>query len=148
VNSFAHKIQRFNAVEGASAVVNDTVCLSVCLSVAIVGTPPKISQYSRKATTPGIKKVTPGGKWDVPCLRSQVALWKELVAAAADDPSNSNQTMLILINDAVFTTTSSGGKSRFAAASAQAWKQLAVDDDWGIILFGSFGSTGTDLCCQ
>lgn len=128
--SFAHKIKRFNAVVGASAVVCDTVCRSTWDAT-------RNATYSRKAT-PGIKKMTSG---EVGCTLSHVALWKEL-AAAVDDPNNSNPTMLILEDDALFTTTSnSGGKSRFAAAFAQAWKQLAVDDDWGILYLG-FSSRG------
>jgi GR25 family glycosyltransferase involved in LPS biosynthesis len=126
--SFARKIQRFNAVVGASAVVSVTVCQTTWDAT-------KNAQYSRKATS-GIKNISHG---EVGCILSHVALWKEL-ATAADDPKNANPTMLILEDDALFTTTtSSGGKSRFAAAFAQAWKQLTADDDWGILYLGFSG---------
>jgi GR25 family glycosyltransferase involved in LPS biosynthesis len=122
--NFARKIQRFNAVVGAAAVVSDTVYRSTWDAT-------RNAQYSRKAT-PGMKEMTHG---EVGCALSHVALWKELVAV--DDLNNSNPTMLILEDDVLFTTTSSGGgKSRFAAAFAQAWKQLTVDDDWGIMYLG------------
>jgi GR25 family glycosyltransferase involved in LPS biosynthesis len=128
--TFARKIQRFNATVGASAVVCDTVCQTSWDNT-------KDAQYNRKAT-PGIKKMSPG---EVGCALSHVELWKELAVAAvpADLPKSSNQTMLILEDDAIFTTTSGSGKSRFAAAFAQAWKQLAVDEDWGILYLGFSG---------
>jgi GR25 family glycosyltransferase involved in LPS biosynthesis len=125
-DAFAHKIERFNAVVGASAVVCDTVCQTTWDAT-------NNAKYSRKAT-PGIKKISPG---EVGCTLSHVALWREL--SAADDPNNSSPTMLILEDDALFTTTSNGGKSRFSAAFAQAWKQLTVDDDWGILYLGFSG---------
>jgi GR25 family glycosyltransferase involved in LPS biosynthesis len=124
--SFPHKIQRFNAVVGASAVLRDTV-------VRTSWDATRNSQYSRNAT-PGMKKMTHG---EIGCALSHVALWKEL--AEMDDPNNANPTMLILEDDALFTTTTSGGKSRFAAAFAQAWKQLTVDDDWSMMYLGFSG---------
>jgi GR25 family glycosyltransferase involved in LPS biosynthesis len=125
-DTFARKIQRFNAVVGASAAVCDTVYRSTWDAT-------RNAQYSRKAT-PGMKEMTHG---EVGCTLSHVALWKELVAA--DDPNNSNPTMLILEDDALFTATSRGGKSRFVATFAQAWEQLTVDDDWGIMYLGFSG---------
>jgi GR25 family glycosyltransferase involved in LPS biosynthesis len=125
--SFARKIQRFDAIVGASTVVCDTVC-------QISWDNTKDAQYNRKVT-PGIKNMSSG---EVGCALSHVELWKVLAAAPppVDLPENSNQTMLILEDDAILDPTSRGAKSRFAAAFAQAWKQLAVDEDWGILYLG------------
>jgi GR25 family glycosyltransferase involved in LPS biosynthesis len=83
------------------------------------------ASYSRKVA-PGKRVMLPG---ELGCALSHINLWREL-AATDGDPHMT--TMLILEDDAVFSTYRN--QTRFAAAFANAWKQLP--NDWSILYLG------------
>jgi GR25 family glycosyltransferase involved in LPS biosynthesis len=118
-------VERFAAVDGKQVLENGDTINNVQMEWdATVN-----ASYSRKAP-PGKRVMLPG---EVGCALSHVALWKEL-AETNGDPRTT--TMLILEDDAMFSTyrTHNRYQTRFAAAFANAWKQLP--DDWSILYLG------------
>ena len=128
--SFARKMERFEAIEGTSLQVelhmNDVVLDWDCTQNA---------KYSRhiplNTQSPCMRVMT---SREVGCALSHIAIWRQF---AGDTTSEENSSVLILEDDAIFTTFQ--GKSRFAKAVANTMKK--VPDEWDILYLG-FSSLG------
>ena len=128
--SFARKMERFDAIEGTSPQVDlllDDVVLEWDCS--------QNAKYSRRiqwnTQTPCMRVMTSG---EVGCALSHIAIWRQL---AGDSTSDEKSSVLILEDDATFTMFQ--GKSRFAKAVANAMKN--IPDGWDILYLG-FSSRG------
>jgi GR25 family glycosyltransferase involved in LPS biosynthesis len=118
-------VEQFLAVDGKQVLENGSVLAG---DVQMDWDATINASYSRKAP-PGPRVMLPG---EVGCALSHVALWREL-AETDGDPRTT--TMLILEDDAVVTHGKRNRyRTRFAAAFANAWKQLP--DDWSMLYLG------------
>jgi len=122
--SFARKLERFDAIDGTNKQDDDDIVVRWdCTQNA---------KYSRRITSPGIRSMTHG---EIGCALSHISIWRQL----GEDPTIGGEdcSVLILEDDAIFATYR--GQSRFAKAFATTMKK--IPDHWDILYLG-FSSRG------